>query len=59
MKAGILFDVGGTCFMLLFQYLLSPLCLSPWRAVALRWRRIGLALHIATAGIQLLVLLGG
>ncbi len=39
-------------FMLLFQYLLFTIVFVTLAAVALRWRRIGLALHIATAGFS-------
>jgi len=39
-------------FMLLFQYLLFTIVFVTLAVVALRWRRIGLALHIATAGFS-------
>jgi len=38
--------------MLLFQYLLFTIVFVTLAVVALRWRRIGLALHIATAGFS-------
>lgn len=38
--------------MLLFQYLLFTIVFVSLAVVALRWRRIGLALHIATAGFS-------
>ena len=38
--------------MLLFQYLLFTIVFMVLAVVALRWRRIGLTLHIATAGFS-------
>lgn len=39
-------------FMLLFQYLLFTLVFISLALIALRWRRIGLAVHIAAAGFS-------
>jgi hypothetical protein len=45
-------SIWENLFMLLFQYLLFTIVFVTLALVALRWRRIGLALHIATAGFS-------
>ena len=45
-------SIWENLFMLLFQYLLFTIVFMVLAVVALRWRRIGLTLHIATAGFS-------